>query len=182
MQELSMHILDIVENSTRADARLVEICITEDRMNDLLTIEINDDGAGMDRETLAKVLDPFYSTKRVRRIGLGIPLLAYAARTAGGDFHIDSKRGLGTRVRVRFRHSHIDRQPIGNMAETMVTLIAGNPATDFIYNHANDHRKFSVDTREIRKELEDVPVNHPEVLKFIKEAIKDGLKEIGVSD
>lgn len=177
-----MHILDIAENSTRANARLVEIRVTEDSTRDLLTIEINDDGVGMDRETLEKVLDPFYSTKKVRRIGLGIPLLAHAAGITGGSFEIDSEKGGGTRVHASFRHSHIDRQPIGSMADTMISLIAGNPATDFIYSHVNDGNEFSLDTREIREELEDVPVNHPEVLKYIKETIQDGLKEIGVRD
>ena len=178
MEELSMHILDIAENSTRAGARLIGVTITESKKRDQLTIEIEDDGIGMDEETLNKALDPFYTTKTVRRIGLGLPLISQAARDTGGTFTIESNKGKGTHVAATFGYSHIDRQPLGRMADTMATLIAGCPDIDFLYIHRTDGGSFSIDTREIRETLEAVPINHSEVLHFIRQSIHEGLEDI----
>ncbi|HOO90304.1 MAG TPA: ATP-binding protein [Syntrophales bacterium] len=179
MQELALHILDIVENSTRAGANLIQIGISENRKDDMLGIEIIDNGEGMEKDTVQKASDPFYTSKTVRRVGLGIPLLAHAAHMTGGGCSIQSKKGEGTTIRANFGYSHIDRQPLGNMTATMITLIAGNPGIDFVYTHLSGGRSYTLDTREIKKELEDVPIDHPTVLQFIKEDIRDGLKEIG---
>ncbi|MFB3925530.1 MAG: ATP-binding protein [Syntrophales bacterium] len=179
MLELSMHILDIVENSTRAGAGLVKIKITEDPDRDSLSIEIDDDGAGMDDGTLRGALDPFFTTKQVRRVGLGLPMLQQAARQADGHLEIVSKPGDGTRVKAQFRYGHIDRQPLGDIAGTMVSLITSNPDVDFVYRHENRGRVYALDTRDIKKEIGDVPVDHPEIIKLIREDIEKGLKEIG---
>ena len=178
MEELSMHILDIVENSTRAGAQLVRVAIEESSAEDRLTIKIEDDGAGMSKELCAKVLDPFFTTKTVRRVGLGLPLIAQAAHTSGGDFTIESQEGKGTRITAVFRLSHIDRQPLGRMADTVIAMIAGNPLVDFCYSHKSDQGSYSLDTREIRKVLGDVPIHHTEVLMFIKNSIHEALIEI----
>ncbi len=179
MIELSMHILDVVENSTRAGAHRVTIDIAEEKEKDNLTIVITDDGAGMDPETLKKVLDPFYTSKTVRRVGLGLPLFSQAAKKTDGSFSVESKVGSGTKVSAHFKHGHIDRQPLGDMANTMVTLIAGNPDVDFVYTHRCSDDSYIVDTSEIKEELEDVPINNTSVLQFIEEDIRKGLKEIG---
>ncbi|MBW2560762.1 MAG: ATP-binding protein [Deltaproteobacteria bacterium] len=179
MQELSMNILDIVENSTRAGADLIRIGITEDRENDSLRIEIADNGEGMDPDTIEKALDPFYTSKTVRRVGLGLPLLSHAAKITGGRCVIESKKGEGTTVTAHFGYRHIDRQPLGDMPTTMATMITGNPGVDFVYTHLSDGETYLLDTREVRNELEDVPIDHPTVLQFLKENIRDGLKEIG---
>jgi anti-sigma regulatory factor (Ser/Thr protein kinase) len=178
MMELSMHVLDVVENSTRAGAQRVTIAITEDRKRDDLTIVIVDDGAGMEPETLKKALDPFYTSKTVRRVGLGLPMFSQAAKKADGSFSVESKVGEGTRVSAHFKHGHIDRQPLGNMANTMVTLIAGYPDVDFVYTHQSMESTYVLDTREIKQELEDVPINNTSILQFIREDIVKGLKEI----
>ena len=179
MLELALHILDIAENSVRARAKTITIQVTEDSRKDLLTIEIADDGAGMNQAVLEKAMDPFYTTKKVRSVGLGLPLLADAAERAGGRFAIQSEEGHGTRLQVEFRLSHIDRQPLGDVAGVVVTLVAGNPDVDFIYRHRCDERRFTCDTREIRREIGDVPINHTEVLKFIRDYVRESLKEIG---
>ena len=179
MLELSMNILDIVENSTRAGANLIRISVTEDRGNDILRIEIADDGEGMEPDVTEKALDPFYTSKDVRRIGLGLPMLSHAAKITGGRFTIESEKGKGTVVTADFRYSHIDRQPLGDMPGTTATMIAGNPRVDFIYTHLSDGKSYTMDTREIKNELEDVPIEHPKVIQFIRENIRDGLKEIG---
>jgi len=179
MLELSLHILDIAENSTRAGAKTVSIDITEDEAKDRLIIEIKDDGEGMDPETLKKALDPFFTSKKVRRVGLGLPMLAEAAERTGGRFEIESAVSAGTRVRVEFRHSHIDRQPLGDIPGTFMTLIAGNPDVNFEYRYQKGSETFVVDTAEIRKELDGVPINHTEVLNFLRDRIREGLEEIG---
>lgn len=135
MEELSLHILDIAENSIRAGATRIEIYIHEDAKNDVLTIKIKDNGAGMDKETLKKVRDPFFTTKASKKWGLGIPLLAHAARQSGGNIKIHSKPGAGTTLVATFAHSHIDRQPMGDIEETLKALIIANPGIDFAFKH-----------------------------------------------
>ncbi|HEX9114349.1 MAG TPA: ATP-binding protein, partial [Nitrospirota bacterium] len=130
MDDLSLHILDIAENSVRADARNIEIIIT--REAGILRVEVNDDGRGMDAATLARVRDPFFTTKR-KKTGLGIPLLSQAAEQTGGNVTVDSAPGRGTKVTVTFPWEHVDRPPIGSMADTLLTLIAGHPDREYIY-------------------------------------------------
>jgi Histidine kinase-, DNA gyrase B-, and HSP90-like ATPase len=178
MLELAAHILDIAENSVRAGASTVEIIINEDTAKDLLSIEINDDGSGMTKEEIKKAGDPFYTTKKVRRVGLGISLLTNAAQMAGGNLSLKSVKGEGTKLTATFQLSHLDRQPMGNITTTILTLIAGNSGVDFIYKHRHSDRRFTLDTREIRKEIDDVPINHPEILKYIRGVIEEGLGEI----
>ncbi|MBP1721318.1 MAG: histidine kinase [Deltaproteobacteria bacterium] len=182
MLELAMHILDIAENSVRAGAKLITIRILEDLEKDLYVMEIADDGRGMNAGERQRALDPFYTTKKVRKVGLGLPLLQNAARNTGGAFRLDSAVGRGTTVTANFRRGHIDRQPLGNIASSLLGLILGNPGVDFLYHHRVDGRSYTLDTRELKKELEDVPLSHPEVTKFIRENINEGLKEIGVQD
>jgi hypothetical protein len=178
MLSLAAHILDIAENSVRAGAKLIEIIIEEDSKNDLLTIEINDDGHGMNEDVLKKVLDPFYTTKTVRRVGLGLPLLADAAERSGGNLQLKSHENQGTRIKATFGLSHLDRQPLGDILNTIIILIISNSEVDFFYKHRHNDRRFEMDTREIRKEIEDVPINHPEILKYIRGVIEEGLHEI----
>jgi anti-sigma regulatory factor (Ser/Thr protein kinase) len=178
MLELSLHILDIVENSTRAGAKTVYIAIIEDTNRDVLSVEIKDDGSGMSQDVLERVSDPFYTTKTVRKVGLGIPMLVHAAERTNGKFRIESKGGKGTIVAAEFKLSHIDRQPLGDIISTLITLIAGNTDVDFVYRHQHNDRVFILDTRDVKKEIEDVPINHPDILLFIKQYIEEGLKEI----
>jgi signal transduction histidine kinase len=178
MKELSLHVLDIVQNSIRADASLVIINIFEDLAADTLSIEILDDGRGMDKETLKKVQDPFFTTRTTRKVGLGIPLFAQLARDCGGEFTIKSDINKGTVVKALFIRSHIDMPPLGSMVDTIVSLVAVNTDIDFLYHHRLDKKDFVLDTREIKKRLGDVPISHPMVLDWIKSFIKEGLTEI----
>ncbi len=151
MQDLSLHILDIVENSIRAHARLVEILIIEDEANDVLEIDIKDDGEGMSEEMAARATDPFFTTKADRRIGLGLPFLADACREAGGSFDLTSAPGAGTQVRARFRYGHPDRKPIGEIAATLETLIVAHPGVEFVYEHRNPWGVTRLDTRQLQE-------------------------------
>lgn len=178
MQELSLHILDIAQNSIAAKASFVEIEIEEDEKKDLLTIKIKDNGTGMDEETSRKVSDPFFTTRTTRKVGMGIPLFAQAAQSCGGDLNIYSKKGKGTIIEATFILSHIDRAPLGSMSDTMVSLVASHPEIDFVYRHRVQDKEFVFDTREIKKVLDEVPINNPLVLDWIKKFIESGLKEI----
>lgn len=179
MIELALHILDIAENSLRAEATLVEITVTEDLVADRLVIDIRDNGKGMTEAEVTKAMDPFYTTKKVRRFGLGLPMLSQAAHTTGGSFTIESTPGVGTRVRAEFVYSHIDRQPMGDIPGTLIALILEKPEVDICYTHRKNGQTYILDTREIREELgDDIPLNHQEVLQLVRNNIKEGLLEL----
>ena len=180
MQDLSLHILDIVENSLAAGSRRVEIRIVEDLRADRMTIEIVDDGCGMDEEMVRRAMDPFFTTKTVRRVGLGLPLLAEACRMSNGQLCLQSCPGGGTTVKASFQRSHIDRKPLGNMGDTLITLIVGHPEVDLSYEHRKDGAYFSLDTREIKAELGNVPLNAPRIVTALRAGILSGLQELGV--
>jgi anti-sigma regulatory factor (Ser/Thr protein kinase) len=179
LEDLSLHILDISENSIVAGASLVDISVNENTRENVLLLEIRDNGAGLDEEARQKALDPFYTTKGIRSVGLGLPMLAQAAREAGGELSLRSEEGKGTTVSARFVLDHIDRKPLGNIAETLVTLIAAKGGKmDFLYRHVRNGREFFLDTREVKAELKDVPITAPGVLKYLKEAVNNGLKDL----
>ena len=176
MEDLSLHILDIVENSVAARANTIEIRISEDEKKDLLSVEIIDNGAGMDEETVKKTLDPFYTTRTVRRFGFGLPLLSEATKAANGHLSIESKKGEGTKIKAVFQYSHIDRKPLGDMGQTIITLVIGNPEIDLIYVHKKNGQKYSLDTRKIKARLKEAPINSPAGIIMIREDLKKILR------
>jgi len=181
MLELALHVLDIAENSSRAQASLIEITIVENLEKDIFSLEIKDNGHGMDEQTMEKALDPFYTTKKVRRIGLGLPMLRQATIGAEGSFSLRSEVGKGTVVHAEFRLSHIDRQPLGDIAGVIIMLILGNPDIDIVYTHRNNHGTYVLDTRELREGLGDVPLNNMEVLNLIRDNINEGINELNAA-
>lgn len=179
MQEISLNILDIAQNSIRAQATLIEITIEENTAIDLFSFTIKDNGCGMDEEMLKKVSDPFVTTRTTRKVGLGISLLKASAQQAGGDISIDSTLGVGTIIRADFSHSHIDRQPLGDIAAVMVSLISMNSDIDFLYTHRYCDKEFVLDTRELREILgSEVSLSEISVAQWIGEYINNNLAEI----
>lgn len=182
MKELSLNILDITENSTKAKATLVEISIVE--TCDLMTICISDNGIGMSRETLLSVADPFYTTRTTRKVGMGIPLFRFAAEQTGGSLDItsvdinDNNINHGTTVKATFNKKHIDFTPLGDIISTLTTLIQGHPDIDFVFNHKIESLEVSLDTRELRGVLEDVPLDNFDVLLWIKGNLEEQYSEI----
>ncbi len=177
MREIALNILDIAENSVKAKAKLVEIDVVA--TDDLLTVSIVDDGTGMDKEFLARVTDPFTTTRTTRKVGMGIPLFKMASEMAGGKFEISSEKGVGTSVKATFQISHIDRAPLGDLADTMVTLLSSEKDTDFRLHVAVNNNTFDFDTRELKAELGGIPVDTPEILVFVRDMIKDNIINIG---
>lgn len=178
MPEISLNILDVAENSVRAKASLVEILVTAERASDLLTVVIRDNGCGMTREQVQNVIDPFFTTRTTRKVGLGVPFFKFAAESTGGSFSIESEPGRGTTVTAVFGLSSIDRMPLGNMTETIHMLITFHPEIDFLYRYSVDGRSFTLDTREFREVLEGVPFNEPEVSSYIKEYLTENHREV----
>jgi anti-sigma regulatory factor (Ser/Thr protein kinase) len=176
LRELSLHLIDIAENGIAAGADLITIKLYERKKENLLEISIADNGKGIPQNLLKKVVDPFFTTKTTRRIGLGLSLFKEAAARCEGEFGINSEEGKGTEVFASFKLGHIDLAPMGDMAGSITCLIMGNPDVDFLYVYEINGEAFTLDTREIRKELDGVPINAPEVIRFIGDMIKDSLK------
>ncbi len=155
MKDLSLHVLDIAENSVRAEATLVEITVIEDEKEDLLVLEIKDDGRGMDDETLKRATDPFFTTKGGKRVGLGLAMLAQAAREAEGSCEVSSAPHVGTKIRAMFRYSHPDRKPLGDIPATLQTLVMTGGEVDIVYRHNRGAEAMEFDTRKAKSHERD---------------------------
>ncbi|MEZ0536109.1 ATP-binding protein [Caldicellulosiruptoraceae bacterium PP1] len=178
MNELSLNILDIVENSISAGASIIEIEIYEDTVSDILKINIIDNGCGIPKDKIKHVLDPFYTSRKTRRVGLGLPLIKQVANDCGGDIKIESEKGH-TCVSIWMKYSHIDRPPIGNITDTIITILVSNNNIDLIYKHYYNDKNFSFSTIDLKKVLgEQVPLNIPIVIEFIKKEINEGLANL----
>jgi Histidine kinase-, DNA gyrase B-, and HSP90-like ATPase len=173
LRELSLHILDIAENALDAGATFIGIFLSEKRADDLFRITIEDNGRGIPSENLEKVLDPFFTTRQTRRVGLGLSLFRETSRRCGGTFALISREGSGTRVEATFGLGHIDLPPMGDIAGCISTLLMGQPRLNLVYEHEVDGEKFTFDTREIREGLEEVPIDNPRVLMHLNQMIRD---------
>jgi len=195
MRELSLHILDVLQNSLEAGATLVELIIEENLAADRLAITVRDNGRGMDEVQLARVYDPFFTTRRTRHVGLGIPLFKAAAERCNGDLTITSQVGRGTTLVATFQHSHLDRAPLGDITETLMAVILGG-ACELRYAHRVSGelaegelagggggeakvREFAFDTAQIKAELGDVPLTHPAVREWLRTFIAEGEAALG---
>ncbi|MDP8232147.1 MAG: ATP-binding protein [Candidatus Zophobacter franzmannii] len=183
MQDISLHLLDIIENSARAKAKNIYLDVIIDEESDKIEFLVKDDGTGMDAETLKNAQNPFYTSKaeRVKKVGLGIPLFAQNAELCEGSFQLESELGKGTNLIATFKHSHIDRMPIGNLKDTLISAIIGHAEVDFwvqlTHSGAGKSLEWSFNTAEIKAELGDIPLTYPDVIQYIDENINDGIKK-----
>ncbi|MGV8905482.1 MAG: ATP-binding protein [Acetobacterium sp.] len=178
MKELSLHILDITQNSIRAEATLVSLTITESLAQNNLTIIIEDNGSGIPADKLQYITDPFVTSRTTRKVGLGLSLFKAAAEACNGFFEITSVVGVGTKVTASFERDHIDRAPLGNMADTILTMVMSFGEADLVYEHNYNHRSFIMDTREIKETLGVTSLNELDILNWIRSFVKEGLEEI----
>jgi len=176
MRELSLNILDIAENSVSAGAKHIVIGIQAE--NNLLTVSLEDDGKGMSKEFLSKVADPFTTTRTTRRVGMGLPFFTQEAETAGGGLKIESEPGKGTKVTATFLIDSIDRLPMGNLAETISSLILTSPQIDYMLRYAVEERSFVFETTEFRKLLDGVPIESLEIVTYIKDLLTENIIEV----
>jgi hypothetical protein len=178
MKELSLHILDIVTNSINAKSTLIKIEIIENTKEDILKIIIKDNGTGIKSDDIDKIQNPFYTTRKVRNIGLGLPFLKLAAERCDGKFKIKSEKNKGTEVTAVFKRSHIDRAPLGKIEETILTILNFSEKFDLIYMHELNSNKFCFDTREVKDILEEDNIKDPKILIWIREYIKENIESI----
>ncbi|MDO5303261.1 MAG: ATP-binding protein [Clostridia bacterium] len=173
LPEISLNILDISQNSIKAGAKLIEILVEIDRAKETLLFEIRDNGCGMNEEQVTNVVDPFFTSRTTRKVGLGIPFLKQAAEGTGGEFSIQSKVGVGTTVSALFHTDNIDCMPLGDITETIWSIVTMNDNLDFVYTYRCDGKEFQLDTREIRNIVGDISFSVPEVSSFIKDFLKE---------
>lgn len=178
MRELALHILDIAENSISAGADKIKITVDERLCDDFLEITIEDNGKGMDAETISRITDPFVTSRTTRKVGLGIPFLKAAAELCNGTFTIKSSVGTGTTVQAGFKHSHIDRMPLGDISGTFQTLVIGTPEVNWVFEYKVDEDRFFFDDQPIKETLEGIPLSEPSVMKFIREMLDEGIHAV----
>lgn len=176
MKELSLNILDVAKNSVTAGASLIEITVEETPSR--LSIIIGDNGCGMTPEFVARVTDPFTTTRTTRKVGLGLPLMKMEAQMSGGDLTLESTVGVGTTVTTWFDPTNIDMPPLGDVSSSILTLIQGSPEIDFVYTHSISGEGYTLDTREIREVMGDVPLSEPEVLAWLSEYLRENESEL----
>ncbi len=178
MKDISSHILDIVQNSISADADSIQISVEKNIEKNILKLLIIDNGKGMDKEFLEKVSDPYSTTRTTRKVGMGLALLKQHAERTKGYLKIESEINFGTEVKAEFELNNIDRQPIGDIAGTIVLLSAANPEIEFTYNHIYNESKYSFNTKEIKSVLGDMEISNPAIRKYLKEMINENISEI----
>ncbi len=183
MREISLHLLDIAENSVAAQSHRVCIEVHENLQSDLLTASVTDDGRGMNEETAKQVLDPFYTTRTTRKVGLGIPLLKLAAEMAEGGLSLVTESGKGTKVEAVFRHSHIDRMPLGDLAVTFLTLLVSYPHIHWVFiyqitDRDGQNSNFNFDDVELKAALGDMSMTEPDILRFVRGIFEEGIQSL----
>jgi hypothetical protein len=179
LEDLSQHVLDIAENSVAADATGVLVEITEDDASNVLRIVVEDNGRGMSPEFLAKVTDPFTTTRTTRRVGMGLPFLKQSAELSGGGFVLRSELGKGTRTEAFFAADSIDRPPLGDMPSTIMALFMGHPEIDWTYRHIVNGGEFSISTAELIEVLEDRELlRTTDVGLWIRDQISESLADL----
>lgn len=184
MREITLHLLDIAENSVTALAQRVEITVREDLPANRLCASVQDNGKGMDAETVSRLADPFFTSRTTRKVGLGIPLFKAAADACNGGLEISSHPGAGTTISVEFQRDHIDRMPLGNFPDTMLTLLIAHPEINWCFEyaailaHPQDQAVFSFDDTPIKEVLGDIPLSEPQVLTYLREILTTGVTGI----
>lgn len=175
MRELSLHILDLVQNSLEAGSSDISLKVIEDTVNDQLVIVVSDNGRGMSNKQKNKVADPFFTSRYTRRVGLGLPLIDMYTKLCDGKLDVVSNLAGGTTVTAVFRYSHIDRPPLGNMVDTIKIIIVANPNINFSYRHIVGHNQFYVATNDIIKALGGIPLSFPDVIVWLDRYLTDNL-------
>ena len=178
MRELSDNIMDIAQNSISAGATLTEVHVKVSHADNMITFVFRDDGCGMSEELVKSVVEPFTTTRKTRKVGLGLPLLKQTAEMTGGALEIQSTVGVGTTVTATFGLDHIDRPPMGDVAGAWFSLVVMNPEKDFLFTYDYDGQVFTFDTREVRAAVDPIPLNQMEISAWIKDCISTEINEL----
>lgn len=175
-----MHIMDILQNSVRAESTMISLDIEEDTKENMLSMVITDNGKGMEPEMLSKATDPFFTTRTTRKVGLGLSLLRQNALRTGGTFSLESTPGKGTTVTSQFRSDHPDMLPYGDLAGAILLPVISNPSISFVYSHRKNKEQYTFSTDEVRTALGGLSLDAPELYRPLHGMIIENLKEISV--
>jgi len=167
--------MDIIQNSIAAKSSRIYITFKADKNTDMLVMTVADNGVGMDEDLIKKVIDPFVTTRDTRKVGLGIPLLAASCERASGKLSLESAKGMGTTITATFKLSHIDRPPLGDIAETVIAVISSNPEMEMNLKLISEKGVFDFNTVDVKKKIGDIPLNHYEILTWIKEYLSESI-------
>ncbi len=178
MRELSDNIMDIAQNSISAGAVLTEVHVKVSHADNMITFVFKDDGCGMSEELVKSVIEPFTTTRKTRKVGLGLPLLKQTAEMTGGTLDIQSTVGVGTTVTATFGLDHIDRPPMGDVAGAWFSLVVMNPEKDFLFTYDYDGQVFTFDSREVREAVAPIPLNQMEISAWIQECLQSEINEL----
>ena len=176
MKELALHLLDLMQNSLRAGATTINLTIQESISQNIFKIRLQDNGKGMNEDMVKGVINPFVTSRTHRKVGLGIPFMAQMCRECEGELKIQSKEQVGTEVVATLQYDHIDRLPLGDIAETVATLIMARPDVRYIYRHEYETEGFMLDTEDIKQRLEGVPIEDLEIIAWLKDYMREGIK------
>lgn len=171
-----MHIMDILQNSTRAGANEITLEVIENKQTDQLIIRFIDNGCGMDKETAERVLNPFFTTRTTRKVGLGLPLLKQNTEMTGGSLTIESEKGVGTTVTAIFGLTHIDTPPMGDLAGTVILTVSAHPEIHFIFHYQREEVDYVFDTDEVNEALDGVSIQDMEIIAYLKEMVEENIK------
>jgi anti-sigma regulatory factor (Ser/Thr protein kinase) len=179
MKEIALHIMDIVQNSITARASEIQIHIRESAKNNNLSLVIEDNGSGISKEMIKRVMDPYTTSRTTRKVGMGLSLLKHHAELTGGRISIHSEPGSGTKLNVVFIRDHIDIQPMGDLPGVLKLLLAANPEIDFIFSYTTDSGEYTFSSAEAKEILEVKDFNNFYLLEQLKALIIENLEEIG---
>ena len=182
MKELAMHVYDLMENSTAANSTEVSLTIRDSLKDNVYAFTIKDNGKGMSPEFLAKVTDPYTTSRTTRKVGLGLPLIKMNTENCGGGMRLQSEVGKGTVLEFWFQHDHWDRPPMGDLAGTIVMLCAAHEDIHIVYTHITDEGEFTFDTNEIHEALDGMSMNDIKVMGWLKDMVQENLESIGYND
>ena len=180
MKELSLNVLDITKNSVKAGATLIDISLVE--VGSLLTLTITDNGCGMKPEVVDTVMNPFYTTRTTRKVGLGLPLIKMNTEKCGGGMKLTSELGKGTRLEFWFEHNNWDRPPMGDLPGTLVMLLSAHEDIHFIITYRTDVDEYVLDTDELKEALDGMSLNDIHIINYLKEMVAENLKEIKANE
>ncbi|MDD2583968.1 MAG: ATP-binding protein [Bacteroidales bacterium] len=178
MNDLSLHIIDIIQNSLSAGASLIKLTIKEKSSENLLFIEIEDNGKGMSQQQISKLDDPFFTSRTTRRVGMGIPLFRDSARQSGGSLVVTSELGKGTKVTATFELNNIDCPPLGEIANSFVLMVSANPNVNFLFKYFVEESEYVFDTVEVNEVLDGLPINSPSVIRMLTEMIDANIEDL----
>lgn len=180
MKDLASHILDIVQNSIEAHATRVNLTISYRPETSWLTFTVTDNGKGIELEKLHTITHPFSTSRKSRKVGMGLALLQQNTQACGGSLTLSSQPGVGTTVCAVFNRSHIDCLPIGNLASVLSLLITANSQIDFEIQLASSLNEFNVTSTDLREVLSPIALNDPSVYPYLVDFFASNLSNIMV--